>query len=260
MRGKISKRPPTSQQTGFTLLEVMVAAGIGTAVLLVMLATMVAGTKGYGAATRRIDALVEARAALGVISDDVATMIPHGREAFGWAAEDERFQEIWFLTRKPEDAQAPEQNQGDVCFVHYYTAVTADSFVAEVPVSRKLYRQFLSSGEIAESLQKAILPEPQADSGKGELIAFNVTKFVVQPLESGEDGSGMREWTSDEGIPDSLRIDFQVVDNDTAELFQNEEDWNLQSKLARKLVLEGESGASARGRDFEMNLTIGHAN
>jgi hypothetical protein len=240
-------------------VEVMVAAGIGTVVLLVMLATMVAGTKGYKGTTRRIDALVEARAALGVISDDVATMIPHGRESFGWAADDERFQEIWFLTRKPEDAQAPEQNQGDVCFVHYYTAVTSDSFVAEVPVSRKLYRQFLSSAEIAEFLKQGTLPEPQTDSGKGELIAFNVTKFVAQPMVSGEDGSGMRKWMSGDGVPDSLRIDFQVVDNDTADLFQGEEDWSLQSKLARNLVLDGESGASSRGRNFEMNLTIGHA-
>jgi hypothetical protein len=64
---------------------------------------------------------------------------------------------------------------------------------------------------------------------------------------------------SGDGVPDSLRIDFQVVDNDTADLFQGEEDWSLQSKLARNLVLDGESGASSRGRNFEMNLTIGHA-
>lgn len=244
----------------FTLVEVMVSAGLGTGIILVMLTAMVTGTRGFDESTRRIDALVEARAALGVLSDDVATIYSFPGDEFGWSNSDERFHEVWFMTLKPEDAQAAGQALGDICFVHYFTAVTPDAPIAGAAVSRKLYRRFVNSADLVSSLETRTLPESDADPAEAEIIAFNVTRFAAQPLQLSVSGEGPIDWVAGSGSPESLRVDFQVVDGDTAELFSGEDDWNLISARSRNLVAENENGASPRGRDFRMNLKIGHAN
>lgn len=244
----------------FTLVEVMVSASLGTAIILVMMIAMVAGTRGFDESTRRIDALVEARAAMGVLSDDVATMISLPGDEFGWSSADDRFQSVWFMTLKPTDAQEADKATGDICFVHYFTAVTPDAPFEGAAFSRKLYRQFISSSDLVPNLVSRTLPEANTDPEEAEVIAFNVTRFVAQPLQGGLEGGPLAEWVPGSGAPQSLRIDFQVVDSDTADLFTSDDDWNLLSKLSRDLVAENESGGSARGRDFHMNLKIGHAN
>lgn len=253
----------TSQcgENGFSLLEVLVSTVIGTAIILMMATAMRLGSDGFNEATRRVDSLVEARAALGVMADDVATMVGNGREDFGWQENDERFHEVWFLTLKPIEAQDPERAVGDVCLVHYFTAVTQDAPVEDAAFSRKLYRRFVSSGDLLQRLSTGRLSPPEADPSRAEAVAFNVTRFVAQPLARTTSVGPLVEWEQDNGLPISLGIDFQVVDGDTAALLRNEEDWNLTSDLARTLVLEDtDTDESNKGRDFQLNLEIGHAN
>lgn len=262
MRGKpVIVRGPRA--AGFTLVEVMVSAGISMVIILVMLATMLSGTQGYDQATRRIDALVEARAAMGVMSDDVSTLVSISEEEFGWQASDERFHEIWFLTLKPEGAQDPAKSQGDVCYVHYFTAVTRDLPLPDAAFSRKLYRRFLSSADLVENLRNGTLPTPVANVDEAEAVAFNVTRFVAQPLMANTtDGVGgaLIPWTQGGGPPESLAIEFQVVDGDTADMLKTEADWNLDTVRAQNLIAENGLRASLRGRDFQLNLKIGRAN
>ncbi len=256
-----TNRTSRCQPNGFSLIEVMVAAAVGTGIILMMAMTMRVGTDGFNEATRRIDALVEARAALGVMADDVATMVGTSGDEFGWSEGDERFHEIYFLTLKPIDAQDPEKAVGDVCLVHYFTAVTPDAPVDEAAFSRKLYRRFFSSGDLLERISTGRLERPSADPSRAEAVAFNVTRFVAQPLAKGGASTGLIEWSEGNGLPVSLRIDFQVVDGDTAALMRNEEDWSLTTEVARTLVIpDDEEDESNRGRDFQMNLEIGHAN
>ena len=255
--------PLTTQKTypGFTLIEVIVAALIGTGIILLMAMTLGVGTDGFNEATRRIDALVEARAALGIVADDVSTMVGTGDEEFGWSKDDERFQEIWFLTLKPSEAQDSEKAVGDVCFVHYFTAVTQDAPIDDAAFSRKLYRRFVSSGDILDEVAAGTLPEADADPERAEAVAFNVTRFQAQPLAKPVEEGPLVEWVPGEGLPVSLEIDFQVVDGDTAALMRSEEDWDLTTKIAQTLVVENaETEESRNGRDFHLNLEIGHEN
>ncbi len=246
-------------QGGFSLLEVLVAAAVGTGIILMMATTMQVGTSGFDQATRRIDALVEARAALGILADDAATMIGGGTDEFGWAESDDRFHEIWFLTLKPISAQDPDRAVGDVCLVHYFTAITPDAPVTDAAISRKLYRRFLSSADLLSRLNSGTLQRPEADPERAEIVAFNVTRFVAQPLIDDTNIGPLSEWEPGNGIPTSLGVDFQVVDGDTAALFRREEDWNIQSNVAQELLLEiNEEDESSRGRDFRLNLEIGH--
>lgn len=246
---------------GFSLIEVLVAAGLGTAVILMMAMAMRLGADGFNEATRRIDALVEARAALGIMADDVSTMVGTGEEQFGWMKGEERFHEIWFLTVKPLEAQDPEKAVGDICFVHYFTAVTPDAPVEGAAYSRKLYRRLVSSGDLLADIEAGTLPEAIADSERAEAIAFNVTRFEAQPLARPSGPGALIDWVVGDGLPVSLGIDFQVVDGDTAALMRGEEDWELTTAISQTLILEdSEEGVSKRGRDFQLNLEIGHAN
>ena len=249
----------SSHARGFTLLEVLVSAAIGTGVILMMAMTMRLGSDGFSEATRRIDAIVEARAAMGVLADDVSTIIGNGDEAFGWAENSERFHEVWFLTLKPIEAQDVNAAVGDVCFVHYFTAITLDSPVVDAGISRKLYRRFISSADMLEQLRSGGLLRPEADPDRAEAVAFNVTRFVVQPLTGAERALPLVEWMPGAGLPDSLDVSFQVVDGETARTLRTQQDWELSTTLAQTLVLENEDATeSLRGRDFNMNIEIGH--
>lgn len=259
MKGGLEKQKRRLPR-GYSLVEIMAAAGVGLVVILTMLSTLLSGTDGFDSATRRIDALVEARAAMRVMADDVSTVISIGNEEFGWKAEDENFHEVWFLTLKPEGAQDVEKTQGDVCFVHYFTAVTQEVPIEGAAFSRKLYRRFLSSEDVLGSLRQESLPAADANPEEAEAIAFNVTRFIARPLVVAEGGGALVEWMRGAGSPESLAIEFQVVDGDTAEMLQTVEDWNLSSALSRNVIAADNEGASRRGRDFEMNLKIGQAN
>ncbi|MDP0489616.1 MAG: prepilin-type N-terminal cleavage/methylation domain-containing protein [Verrucomicrobiota bacterium JB023] len=253
-----SSDPPASR--GFTLLEVLVSMVVGLGVILVMMNTLLMGTRGYDASTRRIDALVEARAAMTVLADDVATMLGTSTKQFGFEENDGRFQEIWFATLKPESAQDPEKAVGDICIVQYFTAVTEDAPITDSTVSRKLYRRLWSSGDLTAYLRNGSLPLLTPNPDEAEAIAFNVTRFVVQPMVSMGEGQPMGVWSLGNGTPAALEVSFQVVDDDTAGLFRSEEDWDLTSDLATELILEDDFTESRRGRDFSMKLKIGHAN
>ncbi|MEM9080101.1 MAG: prepilin-type N-terminal cleavage/methylation domain-containing protein [Verrucomicrobiota bacterium] len=243
---------------GFTLVEVLVAMGVGTTVLLVMMTVMSMGTQGYQEATRRIDAMVEARSALSVLADDVSTLVGTSDDEFGWEEDDERFHQIWFLTIKPEDAQDAENAIGDVCLVHYFTAVTPDAPIEDAVYSRKLYRRFWSSGEVIDRLFSGNLPSMSPNPELAEAIAFNVTRFVAQPLMSSPQNGRMIEWSAGNGTPESLGLNLQVIDSDTAALFREESDWDLTGDLARQLIDDDDERESQRGRDFRVNLSIRH--
>lgn len=254
-------RTSQSNQKGFSLVEVMVAATVGTAVILMMTFAMRVGADGFQQATQRIDAVVEARAALSVMADDVSTMVGGGTQEFGWDNTDERFHEVFFLTLKPVSAQDASSAVGDVCYVHYFTAITQDAPVADAAFSRKLYRRFLSSGDILSRLTGGGLPTPNADPNSAEVVAFNVTRFIAQPKARLSDFGPLEDWTPGNGVPEALEVDFQVVDGDTAALMNQEADWNFTTNRSQNLVLEvNENDESNRGRNFQLNLEIGHAN
>lgn len=245
----------------FSLVEVMVSAAIGTGVVLMMALAIRSGTEGYQQATGRIDALVEARAALSILADDATTMVGVENDEFGWIDSSEFFHEIYFLTLKPASAQDPEEAVGDVCYVHYFTAVTPDAPVAGASVSRKLYRRFLSSAEVLVRLSSGQLPTLNSDPDGAEVIAFNVTRFLAQPLSATSDFGPLSDWEPGNGVPEALSVHFQVVDNDTARLLSTESDWNLDTLIARQVVLEdNEEDESNFGRNFYLDIEIGHDN
>jgi len=135
-------RPPgtrarASRGAAFTLIELMVAAGITTLLLLGMTGIFDQAMKAWRLSSRRADAEREVRATLGMIERDLrslwsTTNLPIYRlgtaptTAFIGPSKNPEYSRsvaLFFLTRLPPAQQpSPATNRGDICGVGYYVA------------------------------------------------------------------------------------------------------------------------------------------
>lgn len=244
---------------GFTLTELVVAMGMAVILLLVVVSVMAAGGDGYGMANRRVNANVEARAALTTLNDDLAGLWFDDnfvvKEGDGpWPSG-----ELSFLALKPRSAQDSGKAAGDLCFVHYYTAVTQQLEEERGPHSRKLYRRLVSSADVMEALREGKdFKTPVADPGRieDEPVAFNVVQFGVQ-VKVSQAGGTAKDWTNGDGRPDYLEVVLRVTDNETAGLLTSADDWESGGVLAGRLLGEGAgSDEGRRLRSFSVTIPV----
>jgi prepilin-type N-terminal cleavage/methylation domain-containing protein len=244
---------------GFTLAELMVSMSIGTIILLVVLSVVASGGDGYDTATRRVDANVEARSALTALADDSASLRVDGNLVLedlngAWAGS-----EISFLTLKPRSAQDSSEASGDLCFVHYYTAVTQQLEGNTGPFSRKLYRRLVSSGPVMKTLKDGgdfTSPNKDPKRREDEAIAFNVVQFLVKAMVELEDGT-LEEWNRLDNEPDFLDVTLRVTDNKTAALLSAAGDWESGSGLAEQMLgSEADPESGKRLRTYHIVIPV----
>ena len=240
---------------GFTLTEVVVASALGVLLLGVILSVMGTGSDGYARTTARVDANVEARAALRTLSDDVASF--RFDDSFGTrdASTTRALNEIWFSTRMPRSAQDVNRSAGDLCFVYYYTAVTQPLEGQRGPFSRKLYRRLVSSSEVMATLKRGEdldEPTPSPTALADEAIAFNVVQFLAEPRLRDEEGREV-PWSDNDPAPTHLRITLRVTDDETAGILSERDDWLGTTALAKELLGSGEQ-ESDHLRTFRMTI------
>jgi hypothetical protein len=237
--------------------------GVGTILLVVLLGVLAGGTDGYSAATGRIDANVEARAALTTFAADLSA-VRYSRDVEGsfdveqgdglWPSS-----ESWFFALRPRAAQERAKASGDLCFVHYYTAVTRELEGESGPYSRKLYRRLVSSADVMSMLREdSDLSAPAKDPERleDEAVAFNVVQFLVEPKVQLEGSGEELEWTRDmEDGPDFVDVVLRVTDDRTAVLFPGEEDWDGEGELARRFFGAGpEAEEGQKVRTYQTRL------
>lgn len=255
----IEERWAGKRAGGFTLAELIVSMGMAVTLMLVVVAVMAAGSDGYGQAHRRVNANVEARAALTTLADDVAGMLFD--ENFVRKTGDGTWPsgELSFLALKPRGAQDGAKASGDLCFVHYYTAVTQRLEENRGPYSRKLYRRLVSSADVMEVLRDGgDFESPTVDPARDEdePVAFNVVQFEVTPKLL-QTGGSARAWQDGDERPDVIEVILRVTDNETARLLKDEGDWDGSGALARRLLGEGsESDAGKRLRTFSVTIPV----
>lgn len=246
-------------QGGFTLAELMVSMSIGSVLLLVILAVVQSGGDGYEKATQRVDANVEARAALTTLADDLSSVRFDGnfvlKDVVGaWSGS-----ELSFLTLKPRTAQDSSLASGDLCFVHYYTAVTRQLEGTSGPYSRKLYRRLVSSRTVMDALKNGgdfEAPDTDPTRAEDEAVAFNVVQFLVKAKLETEEGEVI-DWKRLDDEPDFLEITLRVTDNRTAALFPEQGDWDASHELARRMLgSEAEPETGQRLRNYYVEVPI----
>ncbi len=90
---------------GFTLTELIVSMGMAVTLMLVVVSVMAVGSDGYGQANRRVNANVEARAALTTLTDDVAGILFDDNFVLKTGDGTWPSGELSFLALKPRGAQ-----------------------------------------------------------------------------------------------------------------------------------------------------------
>lgn len=244
---------------GFTLAELMVSMGMAVTLMLVVVAVMGAGSDGFGQANRRVNANVEARAALTTMTDDVAGMLFDDNFVVKTGDGTWPSGELSFLALKPRGAQDGSKASGDLCFIHYYTAVTQPLEEERGPFSRKLYRRLVSSADVMDVLRSGgDFESPAADPARieDEPVAFNVVQFEVMPklLETGGEA---KVWQEGDGQPDFIDVVLRVTDNATAGTLRAESDWDGSGPLAKRLLGDGsENDPGKRVQTFSVTIPM----
>ena len=210
---------------GFSLIEILVAMTV-LAVLLVILLSMVDGaTRLWRESERRVDSYREARAALNLITDDLSSFYASPDQHFfsvalesseiedlvNGAASPSEGHALFFITSLSRSAQDPTGNRSDLCTVGYFLAFGKSSQSATDKGSYNLYRYFLSSDVTFENIETYVtarsdspessLPLPffsngsvaSANIAEVEIVARNITEFLIEPRELVETTNGAFE-------------------------------------------------------------------
>lgn len=217
---------------GFTLIELLVAMSVASVVMVLLLSLMGNSSETYKSARDGTARRVDARSGLHLLKRDLAArlggtemLLETGTLGQNWPCD-----EFGFFTAKTAAGQGDPASPGDVCFVRYYVAendVFSDGF------SRKLYRQFLTSGQAKGALENGIPAGlPATDPSVDEVIAVDVCRFSVTLRTRPEGSSEWVEWTS--GSPTApMRADISltIADAKTARRLKTSGDWDSAGKL-----------------------------
>lgn len=238
----------------FTLLELLVAMAV-LAVLLAILLSIVSGASTlWRESESRVDSFREARAALNLVTADLASLYASSDPKFisvatkdadigklvKTAADDEIGSALFFITALPEAAQDPDLNESDLCAVGYFVAFNKASASINAKNSYNLYRYFISSNETFENIVgdeptpffAGTGPKVSATIKEVEIVARNITRFQVEPYTLEADASGAFTKLSDfvqsdtSPVPDVLDVTIVAVNQDTADRWDGtKSDW-----------------------------------
>jgi prepilin-type N-terminal cleavage/methylation domain-containing protein len=227
--------------TAFTLLELLVAMAV-LAILVVMLMGLVtSATSLWRASENRVDAYREARAALSVMTRDLAALIPsantnlfliNSNGAFTKAApgaekDVRRAGAAFFLAALPTNAQDSTNNRSDVCEVGYFLSFEKVKFMTNSEKTMNLYRFFRSSDPTFTNLSASDNFKHAAMGSAGEeLLARNIREFRITPLVWTNNAYSTNFVpTAAKPVPDLVEISLTALNQEAAKRFTNKADW-----------------------------------
>lgn len=241
---------------GMTLLELLVAVAVST-ILILALASILGSTSGVFAETERaVESLRDGRAALGIIRSDMAGRIgPHRGLPTHHQRQENSLSTQWgFFTAQSPKAQEKSRNPGDVCYVLYYTAVTADG---NDRVSRKLYRRFLSSLDTIPLLQQEPFRAPAVDPAVDDAVAFNVLDFRCEFRRRDEKGGWVEaKTTEDIQMAGEMTVVLRVVSNEAAVNMSTEADWSPGGAETKGVDFDAEEDDDASTSSFRARFNL----
>jgi prepilin-type N-terminal cleavage/methylation domain-containing protein len=247
---------PQARVSGMTLLEVMVAVSISS-VLILALATILGNTSGIYADTEKtIETLRDGRAALGILRDDMAGFMGEERGLpLVYERDDSNRSTRWgFFTSRSARAQQPGRNPGDLCFVWYYTAITTES---NGRISRKLFRQFLSSADTIPLLGQPNPPRLTPDPENDDAIAFNVLDFRCEFRRRGANGQWVEAKTAEEiRQAGEVTVVLRVLTNSAAASLETAADWSPGGQEGEGFDFDEEEDDDASASSFRARYLL----
>jgi hypothetical protein len=182
--------PTARPLAGFSLIELLVSIGIGMVVLLVATVALDQTATGYERVEGSTGAEREARAAFSRLAADLMNARADGewqtsaRQSEGWESS-----QLGFLSLQPGDAQAREDQIGDLCALRYYLK---DMKIGGRTV-RCLMRGMSASGPTFRNLRDGATEKLFVPEERDEPLAFNVVSFRARPVVRTNEGR-WREW------------------------------------------------------------------
>lgn len=145
--------------------------------------------------------------------------------------------ELGFLCYQNSAGQETGKNGGEVCFARYYTAITPDE---SGKVSRKLFRQFVSSADVFPEIPedpRQLFEPPEKDAGRDEIVAYDVAQFKLTYFVQNASGEWLNEekWLATQSnlpeterrefSPSLLKVSLSLVDRASAHRLPRAADW-----------------------------------
>lgn len=241
---------------GMTLLEVLVGVSIGS-ILILALSNILGRTSEIFADTERtVETLRDGRAALGILRDDMAGYIgPERGLPIVYQRDESNLSTRWgFFTSRSARAQEPGRNPGDLCFVWYYTMVTAET---NGRTSRKLYRQFISSADAMQMLGRPNPPQLTPDPDNDDAIAFNVLDFRCEFRGRGDNGEWVEAKTTEQiQQAGEVAVVLRVLTNAAAGALETEADWSPGGQVGEGFDFDDEEDDDASASSFRARYLL----
>jgi len=225
---------------GFTILELLVAMTVMSLLLVLLLSMVDNATKLWRENENRVDSYREARAALGIMSRDLANGLSSLTNTNYFLLDSSAFplvsgiggivtntnsgSALFFLTALPAKAQERNFNKSDVCQVGYFAAF--NSTTGSTNQSLNLYRYFRSSDPTFQRLTNGTglfnTPAPFPNSDDTELLARNITGFTTRAYTLTNNTLINFTQTTDTPQPDLIEISIRAINQDAARKLPND--------------------------------------
>lgn len=237
---------------GFTLVELIFSLAVGAMILFAATAFLGSSADGYAKVGGSVSTERESRMLIREISSELSSAVFH---------EDMRIEQVgatWptacfgFLTLRPADAQATDNQIGDLCAVHYYLK---DLTIGGRKV-RCVMRGFRDSKQTFEALRtdamaSLFIPDEVVD----EPIALRVVSFDVNPLVADASGKWVVAPQPLVAAPEAVRVRLVIVRPSLAGRLATTVDWDGTSAMAvRELGNPSEVGRNKHLQVFESVL------
>jgi prepilin-type N-terminal cleavage/methylation domain-containing protein len=219
----------SAHNSGFSLLEVLVASAVLAIVLTILLAALTTSLSLWRNTEKKLFSDREARAAELLIAQDLATAVVPSEPNLWPRVFNGRLQ---FLTAKPEKLQ--NGDKGDVCFVEYWVDKNSGALNRSIYYSSETFKNVLLPGSFPSSskepdlLATNILSDAK-NAVKGLAIEREVNNenFVVLGTNN---PSGqllpLRGAYSQDNPPIAIEVNFAVTD---PESWSNQDLWKNPS-------------------------------
>lgn len=238
----------------FSLLELMVAMAI-MALLLVLLLNMVdSATKLWRENENRVDSYREARAALGIMAQDLQNALTGSTNTNHFLVNETAFPvfstlggsltdtnnggALFFLSALPTKAQESGKNKSDVCQVGYFLAMSRTP--ASTNQTLNLYRYFRSSDETFTNLTTDTLFQSPSigASGREELLARHIVGLSVHAYTLTNNSLVKFSASTNTPMPDLIELSIRAINQDAAKKLDNTvANWtNTNSTIIRPVL------------------------
>jgi len=209
----LSKKSPA-----FTLIELLVAMAVLSILLVVLLNVVQSAATLWRTTENRMETYREARAALQVISSDLANFLPSTNTNY-FSTNVSSTNQLAFLALLPRNSQLTN-SLGDVCAVGYLLDYGNQSALvgANRSQSYNLYRYFIESNQTFTNLLAGNpFPNFNSSTNHSEILARNIIGFRVRPLATNASGN-FTNWTqsASDPTPDLLEIELTAINNEAA--------------------------------------------